>query len=172
MPEGDTPPPPDNLDELLAQFADRAADGEDLMELQEDEDLMEYQNLIYSLQEAIDSDEPSDAMARRIESNLRIAWTEGQESQDQTTSVVERFLQIFQSGSPYRSGRQRQQRFALITAGAALLLIIIALPIITATEPNAISGAAGGTVEIPIIAVAIVVVVTLAIVGLVISNRK
>ncbi len=172
MPEGNRNPPPDNLDDMLAQLADRAVEGEDLLEIEGDEELMEFQRLIYSLHKTIEADQPADDMTRRIESNLRIAWSERSEKQQGTKPLFERMLDWFGGNGSYRSRRQRQRRFALITAGAALLLVIVALPVITAGEPSDIPGAAGSVIEVPILVVTAVVFVALAIVSLVISNKE
>lgn len=161
-----------NLDDLLAQFADRAVDGEEQMRLEGDEELMEYQSLIYDLHQAIEAEEPSEDLTRRIESNLRIAWHNRADTQPQKQSLWSQLMEVFQGKKGYQSRAQRQQRMALVTAGAAFLLVIIVLPILTATEglDLELPGAAGGTIVTALVIVS-VVLLALAIVTVVISNR-
>ena len=152
------PPASENVDNLLAEFADRVIDGKqsEIPEVTTQiEELRDLQEVVVSIKQAFGDRQPDEEMAKRIRANLAAEWRRAGLDVPAVPIWQRLWQQIAGDRSTWRSTSARRRSYALVLAGAAAVILLVALPLYLSSPTGETVTGAAGTVDslIPVIVV-------------------
>lgn len=146
-------------DAQLAAFVDNLLSDDDaLLEVTEtDQDLQNLQHMAWFVEKAYGTEQPSDAMTKRIKSRLVVEWNTQQVKAPLWQTLIDKLF------PPTISGRRIS---SLAMAAAALLLVLFLLPITFLGGGESVFPGAGGTSQSPPVLPAVITIGALVIGGI------
>ena len=146
----DVTPQPHQYDEGLARFTDRLLDGSSSDEIQsgpEQAELLELQRTVELVWGVLGQEEPDRTLRERIHQNLVAEWRDQEVGRQPDPFWRDWFSRWSQRSSGVPHGG------VLLAAAASVLLLVIGAGLAASPSGGEISGAAGGSGPVALIAI-------------------